>query len=142
MSCWIKQTNWSIDELGAIYGDWHDPKQFLLGIRNQKIVFYRHTNGSEEWWSLESINVSSRNWTHVVVTWHHVKATVMIYADGKEIGNRTYSPGKRFYGPTGKLYMIGNDEEKDNHPFRGSVMDLYVFSGALSPHEINTLRGL
>lgn len=76
----------------------------------------------------------------MVVTSHHVTRTVSIYADGKEIGRRTYSPGETFYGPTGKLYMIGNDGHNDNHQFHGSVMDLYVFELALSLDEINRLR--
>ena len=142
ISCRIKQTKWSPDELGAIYGDWHHPQQFLLGTRNQKIVFNRHSKGSEEWLSLKSTNVSLSIWTHVVVTWDDVTGTVLIYIDGKEVGNRTYSANATFYGPTGKPYMIGNDGHNESHQFHGSVMDLYVFGRALSLDEINTLRGL
>ena len=141
ISCWIKQTKWSLDELGLIYGDWHDPQQFLLGTRNEKIVFSRRNNGSEEVWSLQSTNVSLSSWTHVVVTWHHDRRTVLMYADGKEIGNGIYSPGETFRGPTGKPYMIGNDGSNDSHQFYGSVMDLHVLGWALSRDEIN-MRGL
>lgn len=81
-------------------------------------------------------------WTHVVVTWRHVPRTVFIYANGKEIDKKTYSPGDAFQGPTGKPYMIGNDGHRDNHQFYGSVMDLYVFGDAFLPDEINMLRGV
>ena len=88
------------------------------------------------------MNVSLSNWTHVAVTWDCVTGTVLIYADGKEIGNKTYSPGETFYGPTGKHYMIGNDGDKENNQFHGSVMDVYVFAEIFLPDKINTLRGL
>ena len=78
----------------------------------------------------------------MVVTWHHITRVVSIYANGKEIGKRTYCPNETFYGPTGKPYMIGNDGLKDNHQFQGSVMDLHVFGVALFPDEINMLRGM
>ena len=140
ISCWIKQTKWR--EMGAIYGDWHYPRgQFLLSTANQTLIFYRQSAINNTWWSLQSANVSLSDWTHVVVTWHHNTRIVSIYANGKEIGRRTYWPNETFYGPTGKPYMIGNDGLKDNHHFHGSVMDLYVFDRALSLHEIDLLRG-
>lgn len=141
ISCWVKQTKWSPGEIGVIYGDWHPPWQFLLSTINQSIEFHRHTTGSEEWFSLQSNNVSLRAWTHVVVTWHNDTGTVLIYADGKEIGRTRYALGETFYGPTSEPYKIGNDGVSDNHQFHGSVMDLYVFDQALSPYEVATLRG-
>ena len=72
ISCWIKQTTWTANTFGAIYGDWNTPRQFLLGTMNQRIVFYRHSNVGEEWWSLQSTNVSLSNWTHLAVTWNHL----------------------------------------------------------------------
>ena len=141
ISCWIKQTKWR--EMGAIYGDWHYPRgQFLLSTANQSILFYRQSAINNKWWLLQSANVSLSDWTHVVVTWHHVTRVVSVYANGKEIGKRTYCPNETFYGPTGKPYMIGNDGLKDNHQFHGSVMDLYVFGIALFLEEVNVLRGV
>ena len=141
IACWIKQTTWVPDGLAAIYGDWYDPWQFLLSVKDQKIIFYRHQHGSEVWWFLESTKVSLNKWTHVAVTWDHVRGAVFIYANGQEIGNGSYIPGTSFFQPTGKLYQIGNDGHTDDHQFHGSVMDLYVFSKALTLDQINKLRG-
>ena len=141
ITCWIKQTKWVPDVLAAIYGDWYFPRQFLLSIKNEKIIFHRHQNGSEEWWSLESSKVNWDNWTHVAVVWYHEKGAVFIYANGQEVGYRSYNPGASFFQPTGKLYHIGNDGLTDDHQFNGSVVDLYVFGTALSLHQINKLRG-
>ena len=77
----------------------------------------------------------------MVVTWQHVTGKVTIYADGKVIGVRIHSPGETFYIPTGELYKIGNDNHRNSHQFHGAVMDLYVFSTALSLDKINRLRG-
>ena len=141
ISCWIKLAKWSVDKLGFIYGDWQYPQQFLLGTRNQKIIFSRHKKGGEEVWSLQSTKVCLSSWTHLVVTWHHGTRTVLMYADGNQIGNGTYSPSETFHGPTGKPYRIGNDGSNDSHQFYGSVMDLHVFGWAFSRDEINMLRG-
>ena len=128
---------------GVIYGDWHYPRgQFLLSAVNQSIVFYRQSTVNDNWWSLRSTNVSLIDWTHVVVTWYHVTRIVAIYANGKEIGKRIYSPSETFYGPTGKPYMIGNDGLALEHQFYGSVMDLYIFDKALFLEEINVMRGV
>ena len=143
-SCWIKQTKSTPDGLGTIYGDWHGHNlwQFILSTKNQSIVFHRHSSGREEWWSLQSTNVSLSTWTHVVVTWNNVTRTVLIYANGKEIGNATYSTSQTFHGPTGRPYKIGNDGYNNSHQFYGLVMDLYVFGWALSLQEIFMLRGM
>ena len=132
------------DELGVIYGDWHGHNlwQFILSTKNQSIVFHRHSTGNEEWWSLQSTNVSLSAWTHVVVTWYHVTRTVLIYSNGKKIGAGKYSRNQTFHGPTGKPCKIGNDGYKNSHQFYGSVMDLYVFDWILSPQEIQLLRGM
>ncbi|XP_078368380.1 uncharacterized protein LOC144652235 [Oculina patagonica] len=144
IACWIKQTSWVLDQLGAIYSDWYDEdSQFLLSTKNHKIIFHRHQDSSEEeWWSLESNSVDLTTWTHVAVTWDHVTGKVFIYADGKEIGYRSHTPGAKFYKGTGKWYQIGKDRHRENHQFFGSVMDLYVFGTALSLDEINRLRGV
>ena len=142
ITCWIKQTAWVRDELAAIYGDWNYPWQFLLSIENQRIMFHRHQDGDEKWFSLQSSSITSDTWTHVAVTWDHVIGTVYIFADGKQIGYRSYDPEVRFYGPTGKLCEIGNDGHfVENHQFDGSIMDLYVFGAALTLDQINKLRG-
>lgn len=91
---------------------------------------------------MQSTTVSLSAWTHVVVAWHHVTRTVLIYANGKVVGNKNYSAGETFNGPTGKPYIIGNDVHGHNHQFNGSVMDLYVFESALSLQESNLLRGV
>ena len=82
------------------------------------------------------------DWTNIVVTWHHVSRNDAIYANGKEVGKRMFSPKETFYGPTGKPYLIGNDGRAGDHQFHGSVMDLYVFDEALSLDEINVIRGV
>ncbi|XP_078365914.1 uncharacterized protein LOC144650130 [Oculina patagonica] len=138
---WIRQTKWVRDQIGAIYGDWYDPWQFLLSTKNHRITLHRHQSGNEEWWSLESNNVNLDTWTHVAVTWDHVTGSVFIYADGKEIGYRSYTSGGTFFQPTWRRYQIGNDGHTDNHQFHGSVMNLYVFGTALSLDQINRLRG-
>lgn len=141
IACWIKQTAWVPEGLAAIYGDWYDPWQFLLSVKDQKIIFHRHQNGGEVWWSLESTKASLDTWTHVAVTWDHTRDAVFIYANGQEAGHRSYIPGASFFQPTGKLYQIGNDGHTDDHQFHGSVMDLYVFGTALTLDQINKLRG-
>ena len=140
ISCWIKQTNFTPPDQ-AIYGDWHSPWQFFLFTKNRMINFQRHAFGYQQWWNL-GIKLSLSNWTHVAVTWDHVTGTVLIYADGKEVARKQYTPSDySFYTPTGKPYRIGNDGHWNNHQFHGSVMDLYVFGTALSLNEINKLRG-
>ena len=142
IACWFKQTISIPNKLAAIYGDWYYPWQFLLSIENQKIIFHRPQDGKEKWFSVGSTKVSLHTWTHVAVTWDHVKRAVYIYADGKEIGYRSYGAGVAFYGHTGKLYQIGNDgHTNENHQFYGSIMDLYVFGTALTLDQINKLRG-
>ena len=143
IACWIKQSKWVHDQLGAIYGDWSHPWQFLLSTKNQKIIFHRHQQGTsdDQWWSLESTDVILSTWTHVAVTWDHVSGSVFIYADGKEIAFSSITPGATFSQPTGKWYQLGDDGHGENHQFHGSVMDLYVFGTALSLDEINKLRG-
>ena len=132
------------DELGTIYGDWHGHNlwQFILSTKNQSIVFHRHSTGNEKWWSLQSTNVPLSTWTHVVVTWYHVTRTVLIYANGKEIGAGKYFRNQTFHGPTAKPCKIGNDDYNNSHQFYGSVMDLYVFDWAVSPREIHMFRGI
>ena len=126
----------------TIYSDWHSPWHFFLFTKNQMVNFQRHSYGNAEWWTLGSNELSLSNWTHIAVTWDHVTGTVLIYADGKEVARRQYTPSDySFYIPTGKPYKVGNDGHWDNHQFHGSVMDLYVFGTALSLDEINKLRG-
>ena len=128
--------------LGAIYSDWYHPWQFLLSVANEKIKFERHLqSGGAEWWSVRSSKVYLDTWTHVAVVWDHKRGAVFIYANGQELGYRSYTPGASFFQPTGKLYQIGNDGHWNDHQFHGSVMDLYVFGAALTLHQINKLRG-
>jgi len=143
IACWIKQTKWVFDELGAIYGDWYNPRQFLLSTKNQKIVFqrYQYENDELELWAIESSNVTLDSWTHVAVTWDHETGLVSIYIDGKMIQPRWYPPSSTFVQPTGWRYQIGRDGHWNGHQFQGSVMDLYVFGTALLPDQINKLRG-
>ena len=78
----------------------------------------------------------------MAVTWDHVIGAVYIYVDGKKVGYRSYEPEVKFYGPTGKLYQIGDDgHTRKNQQFHGSMMDLYVFGTALTLDQINKLRG-
>ena len=144
ISCWIKQTTWIANTFGAIYGDWNTPRQFLLGTMNQRIVFYRHScsNVGEEWWSLQSTNVSLSNWTHLAVTWNHLTRAVLIYINGKIVGTKSYPPGKTFYGPSGKPYTIGNAGHEDAYQFNGSVVLLSVLNWASSVDDVDELRGL
>ncbi|KAJ7385283.1 hypothetical protein OS493_016354 [Desmophyllum pertusum] len=93
--------------------------------------------------SLWSTKVTLDTWTHVVVTWEHVTGSVLIYADGKEIGKRLYPSRNKFFETTGNLYQIGNvGSGEGNNQFYGSVMDFYVFGTALSLDQINKLRGV
>lgn len=142
IACWIKQRSWVLDQLGAIYSDWYNPWQFLLSTKNQKIIFHRHQyKAKEEWWSLESTDVPLDEWTHVAVAWDHMAGSAFIYANGIEVGYRSFTAGSTFFRPTGRWYQIGKDGHRNNHQFLGSVMDLYVFGTALSLDEINRLRG-
>ena len=130
----------------AIYNDWNYPWQFLFSLRDQRIVFGRHStddNNANEWYLLQSsVKVSSNIWTHVAVTWDHATGNSKIYVDGRNVGYRRYITGKTlFYTPTGQPYKIGNDGHRESHQYYGSVMDLYVFGTALSQDEINKLRG-
>ena len=127
------------------YDDWHYPWQFYLGIKNGKLDFERHSHVKEyRWYKIVSkTEVALNSWTHVIMTWDHVKGTSLIYANGIEVGHRTYPPSDTFFfEPTGKAYRIGNDGHHKDHQFYGSVMDLYVFGTALSPDEISKLRGM
>ena len=141
IACWIKQTTWVPNKVAAIYGDWYYPWQFLLSIENQKIKFDRHQRGPDEWFYLKSTVAISNTWTHVAVTVDDVRKAVYIYVDGKEVGYRSYKPEAKSYGPTGKLYQIGDDGHWNDHQFHGSIMDLYVFGMALTLDQINRLRG-
>ena len=77
----------------------------------------------------------------MAVTWDHATGFVLIYADGKVKGARLYPGSSAFVQPTGWRYQIGKDGHWNGHQFHGSVMDLYVFGTALSPDQINKLRG-
>ena len=66
---------------------------------------------------------------------------VSLYANGIIVGSRSFTPGTKFYTPTGNPYKIANDGHWDDHQFDGSVMDLYVFGTALSRDEIAKVRG-
>ncbi|XP_078379572.1 uncharacterized protein LOC144662599 isoform X1 [Oculina patagonica] len=138
---WIKQPKSASDELGAIYSDWYNPRQFLLSTKKQKIKLQRQQKGYDTLWSLESANITMDNWTHVAVTWETVTGSVLIYADGKINGKGSYFLGNTFSEPTGLQYLIGEVGHRDRHHFYGSVADLYVFGTALSLEQINKLRG-
>ena len=107
---------------------------FVLGRVKQKIFFERLTNHLPL--QLVSLNdVSLSSWTHLVVTWHHVTGALSIYVDGKTIGHTTHPTNDEvLLEPSGEPYQIGDSSS-------GSVMDVYVFGTALSPKEINRLRG-
>ena len=138
---WIKQPKCVSNKLGAIYGDWYNPRQFLLSTKRQKIMLQRHQQGYDTLWSLESANITMDRWVHVAVTWDHVTGFVKIYADSEVKGERLHHPEDVFSQPTGWRYLIGKDGDWSNHQFYGSMMDLYVFGTALSLEEINQLIG-
>ena len=130
----------------AIYNDWNYPWQFQFLLRNQKVRFGRHStsdNLDDEWYFVQSsVKVSLNIWTHVAVTWDHKTGNSTIYVNGQKVGYRTYPPREvSFHPPTGKQYRIGNDGQRNDHQFYGSVMDLYVFGTALSLDQINKVRG-
>lgn len=141
IACWIKQTKSVLDKTAAIYGDWRYPWNFLLSLKNRQIIFSRHKEEENEWWSAGSADVSFDAWTHVVVIWNHENTAVSILANGLEVGANSFTSGDRFYKPTGYRYQIGDDGHWDNHQFYGSVMDLYVFGSALSLEQVSKLRG-
>ena len=66
---------------------------------------------------------------------------VNLYANGIIVGNRSFTPGTKFYTLTRNPYKIANDGHWKDHQFHGSVMDLYVFGTALSRDEIAKVRG-
>lgn len=149
ISCWIKQTKWSSDEVAAIYGDWTYPWQFLLSTNKINWSFHFSRPGFIKnqvvWFSSASSNasVALNTWLHVVVIWNQLKEIVLIYVDGKMLGSGKFPPGIKFLKSTGNLYKIGNDGHgKFDHQFYGSIMDLYVFGTALSLDQIKKLRGL
>ena len=113
----------------------------MLIISGDRLLFQRHSHGYEEWWSFRSIKLSFNTWTHLAVTWNHVTGNVYLYANGIIVGSRSFTPGTKFYTPTGKPYKIANDGHWKDHQFHGSVMDLYVFGTALSRDEIAKVRG-
>ena len=110
-------------------------------ISRDRLLFQRHSHGSEEWWSLWStVKLSFNTWTHIAVTWNQVTGDVNLYADGIIVGTRSFTPGTNFYKRSGNTYRIASDGHwKDQ--FHGSVMDLYVFGTALSRDEIAKVRG-
>ena len=135
ISCWVKETN-TANSRFLIYGDFHNSEHFWLARMEQRIMFDRRTIPSATPFYLASFNdVSLSSWTHLVVTWHHVTGALSMYADGKTIGHTTYPPNEEvILEPSGEPYKIGSFSS-------GSAMDLYVFGTALSPNEINRLRG-
>ena len=143
ISCWLKQTK-NLDRDEVIYGDRYAGRShFLLYRRGQKIVFRRDIPDGAEPFKLTGLSkVSLNSWTHLVVTWHHVKGTSSMYMDGNIIGHTTFSPKEMLsvYDPSGWRYAIGHDR-RYGHQFNALVMDLYVFGTALSAKEINKLRG-
>lgn len=115
----------------------------MLYQRGQKIVFERGILNAETFKLTGLSEVSSNSWTHLVVTWHHVKGTLSMYMDGNIISHTTFPPRKMLSvdDPSGRRYIIGHDRRYVRRQFNGLVMDLYVFGTALSPKEINRLRG-
>ena len=93
------------------------------------------------WWQVISTKLSLSDWTHIAVTWNHVAANVFLYANGRMVGSRSFTPGTKFYKPTGNPYKIANDGHWNDHQFYGYVMDLYVFGTALSRDELAKVRG-
>ena len=143
ISCWVKQTK-NLDRDEVIYGDrYHGRSHFLLYQRGQKIVFQRDIPNARPFKLTGLSKVSLNSWTHLVVTLHHVKGTLAMYMDGNIIGHTTFSPKEMLsvYDPSRRRYMIGLDWRYRSRQFNGLVMDLYVFGTALSPKEINRLRG-
>ena len=138
--CWIKQT-WLSSGAHTIYNDWHDPWQFALTIVGDRLEFERHSHGITEWWYFRSTKLLLNTWTHVAVTWNHVTGNVYLYTNGTIVGSRSFTPGTKFYTPTGNSYKIANDGHWNDNQFYGSVMDLYVFGTALSFDEIAKVRG-
>ena len=125
----------------TIYSDWHSSWQFHLTIAGDQLTFGRHILGITEWWSFKSTKLSFNTWTHIALTWNHVTGNVYLYANGIIVGNRSFTPGTKFYTPTGNSYKIANDGQYIYRQFYGSVMDLYVFGTALSRDEIAKVRG-
>ena len=116
----------------------------MLYYRGQKIVFKREIPDAEPFKLTGLGKVSLDSWTHLVVTWHQLKGTLSMYMDGNIIGHTTFPPKEMLsvYDPSGRRYTIGLARRyHGSQQFNGLVMDLYVFGTALSPKEINRLRG-
>ena len=112
---------------------------FIIAVDH--LLFQRHSHSSKKWLSVSSPTLSFNTWTHLAVSWNHVTGNVDLYANGNIVGSKSFTPGTKFYKPTGKPYKIANDGHRQDHQFYGSVMDLYVFGTALSGDEIAKVRG-
>lgn len=113
----------------------------MLIISGDRLLFQRHSYGSEKWLSVWSTQLSFNTWTHLAVTWNHVTGDVNLYANGIIVGTKWFNPGTTFYTLTGNPYKIANDGHWNDHQFYGSVIDLYVSGTALSRDEIAKVTG-
>ena len=85
-------------------------------------------------------DVTSLNqWLHVAITWDQGQGLARLYIDAVEAGSLSFRPQEQFYPPSGKAYHVGSDSQ--GNQFYGSMMDLYVLDQALTPQQINDLRG-
>ena len=142
IACWIKVA--FIRKFPqAIYGDWFSPWQFFFYISDAgNLAFERHLKIPYGWWNLVSGTIIPLNqWIHVAVTWKQNQGLGQLYMDAVEVGNKSFNLSDKFYEPTSQQYQIGNNGHWQDHQFYGAIMDLYVLDVAMSPDELNHLRG-
>lgn len=79
-------------------------------------------------------------------TWHHVAYTVnstsgtTLYLDGSPVGT---NPARNTHTASSTVFNIGNNPQTASpNPFDGLIDDVAVFTGVLSPSQINNARNL
>ena len=80
-------------------------------------------------------------WFHYCYTWSYSSRTQKVYLNGRQIGSRTKSSGRRFR--TGGYLVIGNDQNvspgtgmSSDYIFGGELYKLNLFSKELSSSEV------
>ena len=143
ITCWIYATSYRSQHSQCIYGDWSPNWQFTFYLHSDsnKICFQRHSKagGDDEWMNVEGDVTLLNQWLHVAITWDQDQGLARLYIDAVEAGSLSFRPQEKFYPPTGKAYHVGSDTQ--GNQFYGSMMDLYVLDQALTPQQINDLRG-
>ena len=83
-------------------------------------------------------------WFHYCYTWDYSSRTQRVYLNGRQIGSRTTSSGRRLR--TGGYLVIGNDQNgspangmSSSYIFGGELFKLNLFSKELSSSEVSEM---